>query len=49
VRRLRQASAVMLGKLNLHEFGYGGSGMLGHFGAAKNPRGKGSALNCGIS
>jgi aspartyl-tRNA(Asn)/glutamyl-tRNA(Gln) amidotransferase subunit A len=37
VRRLRQAGAVMLGKLNLHEFAYGGSGMIGHFGAAKNP------------
>ena len=37
VRRLRKAGAVMLGKLNLHEFAYGGSGMIGHFGAAKNP------------
>jgi len=37
VRRLRQAGAVMLGKLNLHEFAYGGSGIIGHFGAAKNP------------
>src|SRR5215831_17612019 len=37
VRRLRQAGAVMLGKLNLHEFAYGGSGMISHFGAAKNP------------
>src|SRR5262245_54219331 len=37
VRRLRQAGAVMLGKINLHEFAYGGSGMIGHFGAAKNP------------
>src|SRR5262245_51176474 len=33
VRRLRQAGAVMLGKLNLQEFAYGGSGMIGHFGA----------------
>jgi aspartyl-tRNA(Asn)/glutamyl-tRNA(Gln) amidotransferase subunit A len=37
VRRLRQAGAVMLGKLNLHEFAYGGSGLIGHFGPAKNP------------
>src|SRR5215471_4666467 len=37
VRRLRQAGAIMLGKLNLHEFAYGGSGVIGHFGAAKNP------------
>jgi aspartyl-tRNA(Asn)/glutamyl-tRNA(Gln) amidotransferase subunit A len=38
VRRLRKAGAVMLGKLNLHEFAYGGSGIIGHFGPAKNPR-----------
>src|SRR5262245_19304170 len=37
VRRLRKAGAVMLGKLNLHEFAYGGSGMIGHFGPARNP------------
>jgi aspartyl-tRNA(Asn)/glutamyl-tRNA(Gln) amidotransferase subunit A len=37
VRRLRAAGAVLLGKLNLHEFAYGGSGMIGHFGAARNP------------
>jgi aspartyl-tRNA(Asn)/glutamyl-tRNA(Gln) amidotransferase subunit A len=37
VRRLRAAGAVMLGKLNLHEFAYGGSGVVGHFGIAKNP------------
>jgi aspartyl-tRNA(Asn)/glutamyl-tRNA(Gln) amidotransferase subunit A len=37
VRRLRQAGAVMLGKLNLHEFAYGGSGVISHFGAARNP------------
>ena len=37
VQRLRKAGAVMLGKLNLHEFAYGGSGMIGHFGPAKNP------------
>ena len=37
VRRLRAAGAVLLGKLNLHEFAYGGSGIIGHFGAARNP------------
>src|SRR5262245_26033062 len=37
VRRLRKAGAVLLGKLNLHEFAYGGSGLLGHFGPARNP------------
>ena len=37
VRRLRQAGAVLLGKLNLHEFAYGGSGVIGHFGPARNP------------
>jgi aspartyl-tRNA(Asn)/glutamyl-tRNA(Gln) amidotransferase subunit A len=37
VRRLRKAGAVLLGKLNLHEFAYGGSGLIGHFGPARNP------------
>lgn len=37
VRRLRAAGAVLLGKLNLHEFAYGGSGIIGHFGVARNP------------
>lgn len=37
VRRLRAAGAVLLGKLNLHEFAYGGSGVIGHFGIARNP------------
>ncbi|HYL92342.1 MAG TPA: amidase [Alphaproteobacteria bacterium] len=37
VRRLKSAGAVLLGKLNLHEFAYGGSGLVGHFGPAKNP------------
>jgi aspartyl-tRNA(Asn)/glutamyl-tRNA(Gln) amidotransferase subunit A len=37
MRRLRSAGAVMLGKLNLHEFAYGGSGVIGHYGPAKNP------------
>lgn len=37
VRRLRQAGAILLGKLNLHEFAYGGSGLISHFGPARNP------------
>lgn len=37
VRRLRLAGAVLLGKLNLHEFAYGGSGIISHYGAARNP------------
>ena len=38
VRRLKAAGAVLLGKLNLHEFAYGGSGTIGAFPAARNPR-----------
>lgn len=38
VRRLKEAGAVLLGKLNLHEFAYGGSGIIGAFPAARNPR-----------
>ncbi|HJT87141.1 MAG TPA: amidase, partial [Bryobacteraceae bacterium] len=38
VRRLNQAGAVLLGKLNLHEFAYGASGIIGAFPAARNPR-----------
>jgi aspartyl-tRNA(Asn)/glutamyl-tRNA(Gln) amidotransferase subunit A len=37
VRRLKAAGAVLLGKLNMHEFAYGGSGVIGYFGAAHNP------------
>jgi aspartyl-tRNA(Asn)/glutamyl-tRNA(Gln) amidotransferase subunit A len=37
IRRLKSAGAILLGKLNLHEFAYGGSGMIGHFGLARNP------------
>src|ERR1043166_8516311 len=35
--RLRAAGAVLLGKLNLHEFAYGGSGVISHYGPVKNP------------
>jgi aspartyl-tRNA(Asn)/glutamyl-tRNA(Gln) amidotransferase subunit A len=37
VKRLKSAGAVLLGKLNLHEFAYGGSGMIGAFGITRNP------------
>src|SRR6185369_13302914 len=37
VRRLREAGAIFLGKLNLHEFAYGGSGVISHFGPVRNP------------
>ncbi len=38
VALLRQAGAVLLGKTNLHEFAYGGSGAVSAYGAACNPR-----------
>ena len=37
VRRLKTAGVVILGKTNLHEFAYGGSGMISHFGVVRNP------------
>ncbi len=37
VRRLRQAGAVIIGKNNLHEFAYGGSSLISHFGDMHNP------------
>ncbi len=37
VRRLRNAGAILLGKHNLHEFAYGGSSMISHFGEVRNP------------
>jgi aspartyl-tRNA(Asn)/glutamyl-tRNA(Gln) amidotransferase subunit A len=37
VARLKDAGAVFLGKTNLHEFAYGGSTMISHFGAVRNP------------
>ena len=36
-RRLRNAGAVLVGKLNLHEFAYGGSSTVSHFGTMRNP------------
>ena len=37
VRRLKDAGAVILGKLNLHEFAYGGTSDVTYFGAVHNP------------
>ncbi|HEY5907540.1 MAG TPA: amidase, partial [Vicinamibacteria bacterium] len=37
VRRLRDGGAVILGKLNMHECAYGGSSVVGYFGAVPNP------------
>ena len=37
VQRLNAAGAVLLGKLNLHEFAYGGTSITSHFGAVHNP------------
>jgi aspartyl-tRNA(Asn)/glutamyl-tRNA(Gln) amidotransferase subunit A len=37
VRRLKEAGAVLLGKLNMHEFAYGGSSVVSFFGPVRNP------------
>ncbi len=37
VRQLKQAGAVLIGKTNLHEFAFGGSGVISAYGPAKNP------------
>jgi len=36
-RRLKDAGAVLLGKQNLHEFAYGGSSVVSHYGPVRNP------------
>ncbi|HUO97834.1 MAG TPA: amidase [Rhizomicrobium sp.] len=38
VQRLKAAGAVIVGKNNLHECAYGGSGVISRYGPAKNPR-----------
>ena len=38
-RRFRAAGAVIIGKTNLHEFAYGGTGVNPHFGTPPNPWG----------
>jgi aspartyl-tRNA(Asn)/glutamyl-tRNA(Gln) amidotransferase subunit A len=37
VERLRSCGAVIIGKANLHEFGYGGTSENEHFGPVRNP------------
>jgi Asp-tRNA(Asn)/Glu-tRNA(Gln) amidotransferase A subunit family amidase len=37
IRRLHQAGALLGGKTNLHEFAYGGSGMISAYGPVRNP------------
>ncbi len=37
VRRLKEAGAVVLGKLNMHEWALGATGVNPHFGPARNP------------
>jgi aspartyl-tRNA(Asn)/glutamyl-tRNA(Gln) amidotransferase subunit A len=37
VRRLKTAGAVILGKLNMHEFAYGDTSAQSHFGPVRNP------------
>jgi aspartyl-tRNA(Asn)/glutamyl-tRNA(Gln) amidotransferase subunit A len=38
IRRLQEAGAVIIGKTNLHEFAYGGTGDVSYFGPCLNPR-----------
>ena len=38
VKRLKNAGAIILGKQNLHEFAYGGSSMISHYGPVRNAR-----------
>jgi aspartyl-tRNA(Asn)/glutamyl-tRNA(Gln) amidotransferase subunit A len=37
VARLRRAGAIVLGKLNMHEFAYGPEGLNDHYGHCRNP------------
>ncbi len=38
VQLLSSAGAIILGKNNLHEFAYGGSGVISYFGPVRNPK-----------
>src|SRR5438046_9911449 len=59
VTRLKAAGIVLLGKLNMHEFAYGGSSTVSLFGAVHNPwesgraaggsaGGSAAAVRCGL-
>jgi aspartyl-tRNA(Asn)/glutamyl-tRNA(Gln) amidotransferase subunit A len=37
VKKLKAAGAILIGKQNLHEFAYGGSSLVSHYGAVRNP------------
>lgn len=37
VQKLKNAGAIIIGKLNTHEFAYGSTGDVSHFGPARNP------------
>src|SRR5437899_12701661 len=37
VKELKAAGAVLVGKQNLHEFAYGASSLISHFGPVRNP------------
>ena len=37
VRRLKEAGAIIIGKLNMHEFAYGATSAVSHFGPVRNP------------
>jgi aspartyl-tRNA(Asn)/glutamyl-tRNA(Gln) amidotransferase subunit A len=37
IRRLREQGVVLLGKLNMHEWAFGGTNAISHFGPAHNP------------
>ncbi|MBO0911815.1 MAG: amidase [Acidobacteria bacterium] len=37
VERLKASGAIIVGKQNLHEFAYGGSSLVSHFGPVRNP------------
>jgi len=53
-RRFREAGAILLGKLNMHEFAYGPTGVNPHYGTPRNPWGQdrmpgGSSSGSGVA
>jgi aspartyl-tRNA(Asn)/glutamyl-tRNA(Gln) amidotransferase subunit A len=49
VARLKAAGAIVIGKLNMHEFAYGPEGLNAHYGTARNPWDAGRARIAGGS